>query len=162
MTNIHSHIASIFQNAFDHNEAQKEGRILPTTGTDADYDEAMDNLKAIEGELKEYLKSQCAYFGCKVSTRSWGFIFFLQRIHISDQTFLQVSYFGSDKKRYQLEVPDHASKRAKSGYELQSQRKGYKRYVTTETKVRPVLLQGCQLKFSKKKLKIKNKCYFME
>lgn len=48
---------------------------------------------------------------------------------------LKVHYFGSDKKRYQLEVPDAASKRAGDGYELQSQKKGYKRYVTDETKV---------------------------
>ncbi|XP_065225587.1 DNA mismatch repair protein Msh6 [Planococcus citri] len=99
-----------FENAFDANEAQKEGRIMPNPGTDSDYDEAMDNLKSIENETKDYLKKQSAYFGCKVG------------------------FFGSDKRRFQLEIPDSACKRAKEGYELVSQRKGYKRYHTPETR----------------------------
>jgi len=47
----------------------------------------------------------------------------------------QVQYFGSEKKRYQLEVPEGASKRAGDEYELCSQKKGYKRFVTDRTKV---------------------------
>lgn len=48
---------------------------------------------------------------------------------------MKVQYFGTDKKRYQLEVPETASKRAGDGYELQSQRKGFRRFVTNRTKV---------------------------
>ena len=44
-------------------------------------------------------------------------------------------YWGSDKKRYQLEVPDHACRKAGDDYELVSQKKGFKRYWTQETKV---------------------------
>lgn len=49
--------------------------------------------------------------------------------------FFKVNYFGSDKKRYQLEVPDAASRKAGDGYVLQNQRKGFKRFTTDRTKV---------------------------
>lgn len=48
---------------------------------------------------------------------------------------LQVKYFGSDKKRYQLEVTETASIKAGDGYELLSQKKGYRRFATERTKV---------------------------
>ncbi|RZF36981.1 hypothetical protein LSTR_LSTR004669 [Laodelphax striatellus] len=99
-----------FKNAFDIDEALKEGRIIPSAGVDAEYDGAVEELKVIEKELKQYLDKQCSYFGCKVT------------------------YVGADKKRFQLEVTDNASKRAGSEYELQGQRKGYKRYWTPKCK----------------------------
>jgi DNA mismatch repair protein MSH6 len=46
-----------------------------------------------------------------------------------------VTYCGSDRKRFQLEVPDACSKKAGKEYELQGQRKGFKKYWTSETKV---------------------------
>lgn len=48
---------------------------------------------------------------------------------------IKVQYIGSDKKRYQLEVPESASKKAGNGYEIQNQRKGFKRFTTARTKV---------------------------
>lgn len=53
---------------------------------------------------------------------------------------MKVQYFGTDKKRFQLEIREAASKKAGDGYELQSQRKGFKRYTTDRTKVCFVLL----------------------
>lgn len=47
----------------------------------------------------------------------------------------QVVYFGSDKKRYQLEVTESKASRAGSMYSLEGARKGYKRFSTSETKV---------------------------
>ena len=47
---------------------------------------------------------------------------------------MQVVYFGSDKKRFQLEVSDSKSKLADDGYELVGQRKGFKRFQTSRTK----------------------------
>ncbi|XP_050439278.1 DNA mismatch repair protein Msh6 [Adelges cooleyi] len=99
-----------FQNSFDHDEAMKHGRIFPELGMDDQYDGVLEKIKEVENELKVYLKEQCKHFGCNVV------------------------YFGSEKKRYQLEVPEAASKRAGEGYELQSQRKGFKRYITDRTK----------------------------
>lgn len=46
----------------------------------------------------------------------------------------QVSYVGTGRNRYQLEVPDSATKRVPSSYEVTGQRKGFKRYVTEESK----------------------------
>lgn len=43
-------------------------------------------------------------------------------------------YWGNDKKRFQLEVPEHACKRAGEEYELVSQKKGFKRYWTPHTR----------------------------
>lgn len=48
---------------------------------------------------------------------------------------MKVQYVGTDKKRYQLEVPETAAKRAGDGYEIQNQRKGFKRFTTDRTKV---------------------------
>lgn len=48
---------------------------------------------------------------------------------------MKVQYVGTDKKRYQLEVPESAAKRAGDGYEIQNQRKGFKRFTTDRTKV---------------------------
>ena len=47
---------------------------------------------------------------------------------------LQVVYWGNDKKRFQLEVPEHACRRAGDDYELISQRKGFRRFWTTTTR----------------------------
>lgn len=102
-----------FATAFDHDAASKTGVIAPQAGMDAEYDAAMDAIEAIEGRLKTYLVEQERHFGCRVT------------------------YFGSDKKRYQLDVPEtHASKANKS-YSLEGQTKGKKpsrRYTTAETR----------------------------
>ncbi|XP_050687957.1 DNA mismatch repair protein Msh6-like isoform X2 [Eriocheir sinensis] len=99
-----------FDGAFDHAEAQREGKIIPHRGVDAEYDEALERLDSTKRSLADYLKEQCKYFGTKVV------------------------FWGNDKKRYQLEVPEHACRRAGDEYELISQRKGYKRYWTTATR----------------------------
>lgn len=100
---------------------------------DSEYDKVLEKIKKVDIELKSYLKEQCKHFGCNVSYLHLLHIVILNIQFIVLQ--LQVQYFGSDKKRYQLEVPEAASKRAGDGYELQSQKKGYKRFVTEETKV---------------------------
>lgn len=48
-----------------------------------------------------------------------------------------ISYFGTDKKRFQLEIPESNAKRADSSYVLEGQKKGkqpVKRYHTDETR----------------------------
>ena len=42
---------------------------------------------------------------------------------------------GSDKKRYQIEVPQSAASKAGPEYNLEGARKGFKRFSTSETKV---------------------------
>lgn len=102
-----------FKNAFDLTEAQKTGFIIPEKGVDADYDEVVESIEEIEQELKQYLKGQEKFFGCKLS------------------------FFGNDKKRYQIDVPERFAKKADSRYSLEGTKKGKepsKRYTTSETK----------------------------
>lgn len=58
-----------FQNAFNHEEASKEGNIIPSAGVDPEYDEAVDALEELKKEQKAYLNSQCDLFKCKVSAK---------------------------------------------------------------------------------------------
>ncbi|XP_055614390.1 probable DNA mismatch repair protein Msh6 [Uranotaenia lowii] len=104
---------SFFEKAFDHEEALKEGVIAPGEGIDAEYDEVERGIKEIQEELAEYKRQQEKFFGCKIE------------------------YFGSDKKRFQLEVPEGPAKRANKGYTLEGQKKGKnatKRFHTDETR----------------------------
>lgn len=68
-------------------------------------------LAEVKKDAEQYLEMQRRHFGVKVT------------------------YHGSDKKRYQIEIPDSQVKKVGPGYELQSQRKGFKRYYTAEAKV---------------------------
>ncbi|XP_017065755.1 probable DNA mismatch repair protein Msh6 [Drosophila eugracilis] len=102
-----------FATAFDHEAAAKTGVIAPQAGMDAEYDSAMDAISEIEGRLKVYLVEQERHFGCRLS------------------------YFGSDKKRYQLDVPESHASKANKSYTLEGQTKGKKpcrRYTTAESR----------------------------
>ncbi|XP_049939729.1 DNA mismatch repair protein Msh6 isoform X1 [Schistocerca serialis cubense] len=98
-----------FEGAFDHEKARTEGVIIPEQGVDEQYDKYISAKLELERETKSYLEEQKRFFREKVT------------------------YVGSGKKAYQLEVPEHACKRATDEYQLVSQRKGYKRYVTEDT-----------------------------
>ncbi|NXK68258.1 MSH6 protein, partial [Sylvietta virens] len=94
--------------AFDHNHARKTGVITPKAGFDADYDGALDDIRAIQEDLRKYLEKQRKLLG-----------------------FKSVQYWGTGKNRYQLEIPESAvSRNLPEEYELRSSRKGYKRYWT--------------------------------
>ncbi|KAM8810267.1 DNA mismatch repair protein Msh6 isoform 1-T1 [Eudromia elegans] len=96
--------------AFDHNQARKTGVITPKTGFDPDYDKALQDIKAVEEDLNEYLNKQRKLLG-----------------------FKSVLYWGAGKNRYQMEIPESAiSRNLPEEYELKSTRKGYKRYWTKE------------------------------
>ncbi|XP_004931420.2 probable DNA mismatch repair protein Msh6 isoform X1 [Bombyx mori] len=99
-----------FKEAFNQQEAEKEGCIKPGAGVDREYDGALQRIHEIESELKEYLAEQEKHFRCRLS------------------------YVGTDKKRYQIEVPQSACTRAGSDYHMESARKGFKRFSTSETK----------------------------
>ncbi|XP_076766173.1 DNA mismatch repair protein Msh6 [Xylocopa sonorina] len=99
-----------FKTAFDHEEAKKQGCIVPKKGVDTEYDSVLMELAEVKKDAERYLEKQRQHFGVKVT------------------------YHGSDRKRYQIEIPDSQVKKIGSGYELQSQRKGFKRYYTAETK----------------------------
>ena len=105
-----SNLFQYFDNAFDHDSAKKEGKIVPSKGVDSDLDEADDNIAEITEEMKDYLREQKKHFGC------------------------EVKYWGTGKNRFQLEVPVGKQSKAGNDYELASGTKNVKRYVTSETK----------------------------
>lgn len=98
-----------FDNAFDHAKAKKDGVILPNKGVSPEYDSAKEDLKAAERGLEEYLDRQRQRLGCR-----------------------NLTYWGSGKNRYQIEVPESALKRIPDEYHLMSSKKGAKRYRTTD------------------------------
>ncbi|NXO22527.1 MSH6 protein, partial [Cisticola juncidis] len=96
--------------AFDHNHARKTGVITPKAGFDTDYDNALEDIRALQEDLRKYLEKQRKLLG-----------------------FKSVQYWGTGKNRYQLEIPESAiSRNLPEEYELRSCRKGYKRYWTKE------------------------------
>lgn len=102
-----------FKKAFDISEALKTGYAIPERNADSDYDTVLDEIDELEVELREYLKDQEKFFGCKLK------------------------YFGTDRKRYQIEVPESKAKKANNDYNLESSRNGkdaVRRYSTDETK----------------------------
>ncbi|XP_060525908.1 probable DNA mismatch repair protein Msh6 [Cylas formicarius] len=104
-------ILDYFKGAFDHEEAETNGKIIPKRGVDGDYDRVNVAIDDINAELDAYLEEQSSFFGCRVQ------------------------YFGTDKKRYQLEVPEHRANRANADYQLEGSKKGSKpcRRFSTET-----------------------------
>lgn len=96
--------------AFDHQKARTTGVITPKAGFDPEYDQALDGVKDCEKGLQEYLDRQKKRLGCK-----------------------NLSYWGTGRNRYQLEVPDSVSERSvPEEYEVRSTKKGWKRYSTKE------------------------------
>ena len=51
-----SDLLQYFDNAFDQASARKEGKIIPSKGVDDDLDQANENIRILEGEMKEYLR----------------------------------------------------------------------------------------------------------
>ncbi|GAB0091644.1 DNA mismatch repair protein [Sergentomyia squamirostris] len=103
-----------FDKAFDHEEALKSGTIVPEKGLDKEFDAIEEEISDIERELKEYVKIQENFFKCKIT-------------------------IGTNRNRYQLEIPESFAKKAGDEYHLESQQskkggKGIKRYHTEESK----------------------------
>lgn len=110
--------------AFDHQKARTTGVITPKSGFDPEYDQALTGIKNCERELQEYLDRQKKRLGCK-----------------------NMSYWGTGKNRFQMEVPDSVSERnIPDEYEVKSTKKGWKRYVTKESERLFSELQGFEEK----------------
>lgn len=102
------------KNSFDIEEAKKTGYVVPERNVDEEYDAILNSIDELESEIKEYLREQEKKIGCKLS------------------------YFGNDRKRYQIEVPESFNKKVPKNYDLESSKgKGKNaliRYTTDETK----------------------------
>ncbi|MCI4376690.1 hypothetical protein PGIGA_G00191290 [Pangasianodon gigas] len=96
--------------AFDHQKARTTGVITPKAGFDPEYDQALSGIKDCERKLQDYLDRQKKRLGCK-----------------------NLSYWGTGRNRYQMEVPDSVSERSiPEEFEVRSTKKGWKRYSTKE------------------------------
>uniref|UniRef100_A0A671YM23 DNA mismatch repair protein n=1 Tax=Sparus aurata TaxID=8175 RepID=A0A671YM23_SPAAU len=113
-----------WETAFDHQKARTTGVISPKAGFDPEYDQAHTGIKNCERELQDYLDRQKKRLGCK-----------------------NMSYWGTGKNRFQMEVPDSVSERnIPEEYEVKSTKKGWKRYVTKESERLFSELQGFEEK----------------
>ncbi|XP_037939091.1 probable DNA mismatch repair protein Msh6, partial [Teleopsis dalmanni] len=117
-------LLQFFNNAFNHEEAAKTGVVAPEKGVDSDYDECEAKIKDINQSLQDYLKEQEKFFGCRLA------------------------YFGTDKKRFQLEVPESNARKAGKVYQLEGQKKGNKpcrRFSTNETRAFLKQMQNAEM-----------------
>ncbi|RNA39510.1 DNA mismatch repair Msh6 isoform X2 [Brachionus plicatilis] len=103
-------LLEIFKTSFDPDVAKSTGKIIPSEGVNEDYDQAIGDIKQCEQILEKYLKEQKREFGCSLN------------------------YFGSNKNRYQLEIPEHKCKNLPDDFELTSSKKGFKRYWNSNLK----------------------------
>lgn len=100
-----------FKNGFNHEEAKKAGCIVPKKGMDKEYDEVSLELELIRSDANDYLNRQSKHFHVKINFTS-----------------------GTDKKRYQIDVPESKISLVNNKYDLQGSRKGFNRYWTAEAK----------------------------
>ncbi|KAJ8359742.1 hypothetical protein SKAU_G00162670 [Synaphobranchus kaupii] len=113
-----------WETAFDHQKARSTGVITPKTGFDPEYDQALAAIKETERGLQEYLDRQKKRLGCR-----------------------NMTYWGTGRNRYQMEVPDSVSDRnIPEEYEVKSTKKGWKRYWTREIERLFSELQGWEEK----------------
>lgn len=97
-----------FETAFDHEKARSEGRIVVEPGFDPEFDTARQNLDDVKEQLDDYLHEQSRIIGA------------------------QLTYTGTGKNRFQIEVPDTHTRNVPDHWEVTSQRKGYRRYRSPE------------------------------
>jgi len=101
-------ILLFFRGAFDHRVAKETGTIHPKPGVLNEYDCAKSDIESVNRKLNDYLKKQRKRLGVQ-----------------------NISYWGSGKNRFQLEVPLEAIQRSTpDDYHLKSQKKGYQRFYT--------------------------------
>lgn len=96
------------------------GNIEPVRGLDPEYDAAFQGVDWVMKQASEYLNEVRRDLGSP-----------------------KVSYFGSDKKRFTLEMPE--SVRVGKEYDMAPSRKGFKRYTTKRTRVGLLSWNSCKL-----------------
>ncbi|XP_015787884.1 DNA mismatch repair protein Msh6 [Tetranychus urticae] len=101
-------ILTHFDEAFDHNLAKKEGKIIPRSKVDEDYDLAVRDEKDVQDLLEQVRRDVSSKLGAKVT------------------------FANSGKTRYMLEVPDAISKKLSDDYEWKGSRKGFRRFHTAK------------------------------
>ena len=98
-----------FRTIFDEKQAKKDGNIKPRPGIDSEYDQAKATLADLERSLEEYLRDM------------------KKKIGVSD-----LKYWGTNKDRYQIEVPIASTGKVPKDWTSKSQKKTHRRYWTRE------------------------------
>ena len=98
-----------FRTIFDEKQAKKDGNIKPRPGIDAEYDQAKATLADLERNLEEYLREM------------------KKKIGVTD-----LKYWGTNKDRYQIEVPIASTGKVPKDWTSKSQKKTHRRYWTRE------------------------------
>lgn len=96
-----------FRTIFDEKQAKKDGFIVPRKGVDQNYDQAKIDISDTEKKLEDYLKAMKA------------------KTHIND-----LKYWGTNKDRFQIEVPISYANKVPSEWTTKSQKKTHRRYWT--------------------------------
>ncbi len=98
-----------FREIFDEKQAKKDGNIKPRPGVNSDYDEALAEVKELNGKFDSYLHEVKKTVG------------------IND-----LKYFGNGKDRYQIEVPINLINKLPNDntWFSKSQKKTHRRYWT--------------------------------
>lgn len=109
-----SKLLKFYRGIFDEKQAKKEGIIHPKAGVDPDYDQAKLDIANNASYFEEYLREM------------------KRKVGISD-----LKYFGTNKDRYQIEVPMSSCNRVPNDWVSKSQKKTHRRYWTSaiESKV---------------------------
>ncbi|KII68033.1 DNA mismatch repair protein Msh6 [Thelohanellus kitauei] len=94
-----------FKLSFDLVLAKTQSMIIPHKGYIKEYDDSLEKIEEIENKLDKYLEKVKKQLGCS-----------------------NLKYWGSDRSRYQIEIPVSAISEIPDDFELKSQRKGFKRY----------------------------------
>jgi DNA mismatch repair protein MSH6 len=102
-----SQLLSHFRSIFDEKQAKRDGTIKPKPGADPEYDQAKEDVAKIESELEVYLRDQ---------KKSTG---------IND-----LKFWGTNKDRFQIEVPINLCNKVPSSWCSKSQKKTHRRYWT--------------------------------
>jgi len=97
-----------FRTIFDEKQAKKDGNIQPKVGMNQAYDSAKADIATIEADLETYLREMKKAIG------------------VSD-----LKYWGSNKDRYQIEVPIALTNRVPSDWVSKSQKKTHRRFWTS-------------------------------
>eukprot|EP01038_Epipyxis_sp_PR26KG_P007516 gene7516-10239_t len=104
-----SELLQYYRTIFDEKQAKQDGFIRPRQGIDQEYDKAKAKVMEIESDFEQYLKN------------------------VKKQTGInELKYFGSNKDRYQLEVPMHLVNKVPSSWRTKSQKKTHRRYWNDE------------------------------
>lgn len=94
-----------FREIFDEKQAKRDGFIRPLVGVDEEYDAAKALVTDIEKSFDEYLLEQKRETGIR-----------------------DLSYFGSNKDRYQIEVPMSQIQKVPKCWTSKSQKKTHRRF----------------------------------